>query len=135
MLINDKNTDNAKQSEVISEHSYTDIINLANRMKQIVESNRAVSKKIKIINDIAFQTNILALNAAVEAARAGEQGRGFAVVASEVRNLAEKSKLAADEIIQIADSNLLLTEKTENRMDVIGKSRIGLFFYILFFSL
>jgi methyl-accepting chemotaxis protein len=64
-------------------------------VSQINESSREIGKVIKIIDSIAFQTNILALNAAVEAARAGEAGKGFAVVADEVRNLASKSAEAA----------------------------------------
>jgi Methyl-accepting chemotaxis protein len=110
------NSDNTEQTEKIADITAREVKNLSDISNKSLESVRLISGKIGIINDIAFQTNILALNAAVEAARAGEHGRGFAVVAAEVRKLAENSRIAANEIMDLAKGSLSNTEAAVSQM-------------------
>ncbi|MEI0529269.1 methyl-accepting chemotaxis protein [Brachyspira intermedia] len=86
------------------------VTQISNNMIDISESSKEISDIIKLIQSIAFQTNILALNAAVEAARAGEQGKGFAVVASEIRSLAQNVNDAAGKITTIIENTVAKIE-------------------------
>ncbi len=114
-----QNTDNAQGAEKIS-ITGVDKITKSNEAAQMsIVSMREIADKVGIISDIAFQTNILALNAAVEAARAGEQGRGFAVVAAEVRKLAERSKIAAEEISRISTKGVKISDEAGRMLDQV----------------
>jgi methyl-accepting chemotaxis protein len=106
------NTDNARKTEQIADSAAKRIKEVQEASAESLTSVNDIAQKIGIINDIALQTNILALNAAVEAARAGEHGKGFAVVAAEVRKLAERSKVAADEIVALAAKSVEVTNKS-----------------------
>lgn len=112
----EQTANNSAQTEGIAMKATEGIKNGYSSTKEFVVAMQNIAEKIKIINDIAFQTNILALNAAVEAARAGEHGKGFAVVASEVRKLAEKSKISADEIIELSDNGVNYSERAGNKL-------------------
>ena len=97
---------------------------MTHAMGDISSCSSKISKIMKIIEDIAFQTNILALNAAVEAARAGAAGKGFAVVADEVRNLANKSTEASENIAALIENSLQAIENGTQIADDTAQSLI-----------
>jgi len=135
----EKTKENAAQANVAAdliEQTIEDVKKGNAEMEQMVQameainkSSESISKIIKVIDDIAFQTNILALNASVEAARAGEAGKGFAVVAEEVRNLAAKSSAAAAETAELIEDSIQkvgvgskLADDTAKALDEISKA-------------
>jgi methyl-accepting chemotaxis protein len=107
------NSDNATKTnattmdnnKTIAEGSVA-VDNMSQAMGEINDSSEKISRIVKTIDEIAFQTNLLALNAAVEAARAGEAGKGFAVVADEVRNLAQRSAQAAKDTTELINGTV-----------------------------
>ncbi len=111
----------AKQAKEASIRGNAEMSEMMTSMEQLKKSSDEIAKIIKVIDEIAFQTNLLSLNAAVEAARAGEAGKGFAVVAEEVRNLAQKSAKAAKDTAAIIEGNIQLSAKGVNMsQDIYG---------------
>ncbi|MBW5395563.1 methyl-accepting chemotaxis protein, partial [Brachyspira hampsonii] len=97
----------------------------ASNIEDVYQSSEKIKDITKIIEDIAFQTNILALNASVEAARAGDHGKGFAVVASEVRNLAQTTQASVKDITALVDSTSskidIATNTAKQSQDIFAK--------------
>lgn len=112
----------SKRATVEAKNGNEYMSDLVNAMNSIDESSKNISKVIKVIDDIAFQTNILALNAAVEAARAGTYGRGFAVVADEVRNLAAKSAAAVEETTNMIETSLSKIKIGNEKAELTAKA-------------
>ncbi len=126
---NNKEADEiARETKNVINKSVDEMIAMKDSVLELKTSSDEIGKIIKMVDDIAFQTNILSLNAAVEAARAGEAGKGFAVVAEEVRNLAQRSADAAKSTYEIigknkvlADKSLAISEKVANDLSEIDE--------------
>ncbi len=124
-----QNAEQANKAAELVENAIKDVKQGNKRMQDMMtamadinRSSESISKIIKTIDDIAFQTNILALNAAVEAARAGEAGKGFAVVAEEVRSLAAKSAAAASETAGLIEDSISKVSQGSQMADETAKA-------------
>ncbi len=113
------NSENARQTEKISNQTLIGVKNGSKSANQTLKSINEITEKISIINEIARQTNILALNAAVEAARAGQYGKGFGVVATEVKKLAERSQEAASYINELSVRGVNISAQAEKELSTL----------------
>ena len=127
-----RNTENSQNAAGIVAHSEEKfretnqaLDEMVVAMSEITGSSQKISKIIKVIDEIVFQTNILALNAAVEAARAGEAGMGFAVVADEVRNLAQRCAQAAKDTSGLIEGSIAKSDGGKSKVDRLAEALRG----------
>jgi len=106
-----QNTENSKLTSTIAIEAAKKADQGGVAVNEALEAIREISRKINVIEDIAYQTNLLSLNASIEAARAGDHGKGFAVVAAEVRKLAERSQTAAQEINELSAGSITVADR------------------------
>ena len=111
-----------KENVRIASHNIDDARRLTDAMKSIVHSSQQISRILKVIDDVAFKTNILALNASVEAARAGQGGKGFGVIADEIRNLSMKSTDAAKETSELIKISMDSADEIEELVKLTSKN-------------
>ena len=114
-----QNADNAATTEKIALLAASGAEKSGQAVVASVDAMREIAEKIRIVQEIARQTDLLALNAAIEAARAGAHGKGFAVVASEVRKLAERSQVAAAEIGDLSTRSLVTSEEAGEMLNTL----------------
>jgi methyl-accepting chemotaxis protein len=111
--------ENAGQTEQIATQTAQAAIEGGRAVAETVAAIRTIAERIGIVEEIAYQTNLLALNASIEAARAGQHGRGFAVVGAEVRKLAERSQVAAKDIVALSARSVQLAERAGSLLEQI----------------
>jgi methyl-accepting chemotaxis protein len=111
-----QNANNASQTEKIAANAVEDALKSRKAVKKTIKAMKKIADEITIVAEIAKQTRMLSLNATIEAGKAHEYGKGFVVVASEVRELAERSRMAAQKITTLVDSGVTIVDKTGNRL-------------------
>jgi methyl-accepting chemotaxis protein len=128
-----KNGENSRSADDLVTETQAKFVRANQSLKQMVVAmgeintqSDKISKIIRVIDEIAFQTNILALNAAVEAARAGEAGMGFAVVADEVRNLAHRSAQAAKDTASLIEESIAKSTEGKTKVDEVAAAIRGI---------